>query len=130
MDEKEKAEQEIVEKKPKKIGVIVVSLSGKTALVQWMEGKRRKRGYIPSDKIENGKVGEDIIEMAKPYSVPFADLVEMKVTPQQLEDKLYDNGIWTVEDLTANSKFVPGILQSVYAVDMAALFKAARKFEN
>lgn len=120
----------VEEKKPKKIKVQIVKIVGDTALVQWTDGKRRKRGFVPHNKIDGDKVDEKIIEMAKPYGIPFADLVTMKATAQQLEDKLYDNGIWTIEDLTANSKAVPGILQSVYAVDMATLFKVARDFEN
>jgi len=130
-NEEDNVVEEIVEeKKPKKIKVSVIRRMGETILVEWMEGKRRKRGFIPTSKLDDDKVDEKEIAMARPYGIPFADVIQLKATSQQLEDKLYDNGIWTLEDLTANSRILPGILQSVYAVDMAALFRVARDFEN
>lgn len=120
----------VEEKKPKKIKVQIVKIVGDTALVQWTDGKRRKRGFVPHNKIDGDKVDEKIIEMAKPYGIPFADIIKLKASSQELEDRLYDEGIWTIEDLNKKSKFLPGILQSVYAVDMAALITAARNYEN
>lgn len=121
-----------MEEKVKKVlvPVTVIKQMGATLLVQWMEGKRRKRGYIPSEELIKDKVDKEVLEMVQPYGIPFADIVEMKATPQRLEDKLYDSDIWTLDDLMKHSKLIPGIIQSVYSVDMAALFTAARNYEN
>ncbi len=118
------------ETKPKKVNIEVIRVEKDVALVQWIEDKRRKRGYIPVNKIDGDKVDESVIKKAKPFGIPFADIIKLKASSQELEDRLYDEGIWTIEDLNKKSKFLPGILQSVYAVDMAALITAARNYEN
>ena len=116
--------------KSKKIKIEVIKVIKDTALVQWIENKRRKRGYIPLSKVETDKADEKVLAKAKPYGIPFADVVRLKASAQDLEDKLYDKNIWTAEDLQKHSRELPGILQSIYAVDMAALLTAARNYEN
>ena len=118
------------EVRTKKLAIDVIKVTKDVALVQWIENKRRKRGYIPLSKIETDKADEKVLAKAKPYGIPFADVVKLKASAQDLEDKLYDKNIWTAEDLQKHSRELPGILQSIYAVDMAALLTAARNYEN
>lgn len=96
--------------------VKVISKKKDTSLVEWDDGVLN-RGYIPSDKIEDGEVSSDTLSAAIPYGVQL-DLPS--VTPEQVEEALHRAGLWTVEDMRQNPMEVKAVLEAVYKVSWSA----------
>lgn len=103
---------------------------GKT-LVEWTYAQRLHRSWIPSDAVQQD--GEEYrVERPSagiPYGHNFAKLLTISATPDAIDAELKRRGIWTIEDLRARPNSALGALQSVYGVDMAALFQAADMYE-
>ena len=124
-----------IEEKPKrktrKVAVTVIHSKGNTALIEWVEKTKLKRGYLPASLIEaDNMVSDEALEAATPYGVPWESVITLYATPEKLEQALHAHGIWTLNDLVTKPNAAIGALQSVYRVDLAALLQAARKFEK
>lgn len=131
MDFENAIEEKPKQRKAKKIAVTVIRSKGFTALIEWVEKTRLKRGYLPASMIDaDNMVSDDVLEAATSYGVPWGDVLNLQATPEKLEQALHAHGIWTLEDLVTKPNAAIGALQSVYRVDLAALLQAARTFEK
>jgi hypothetical protein len=100
-------------------------------LVQWLTRKTLNRGYIPAGAVsEESTVEPDDLDAAIPYGVPWSSLITMTATPEALENRLHQIGVWTYDDLLANIQPVIGALQATYMVDFSALKRAAEGFSK
>lgn len=71
----------------------------KQVVVEW-EGK----GYIlPPSCVVEGKVSRDDLEMASPYGAPWEELIHVP-SAHDIAKELRRRGVWTYEDLIANSR--------------------------
>jgi hypothetical protein len=106
-------ETETAEAKPKKrklLKVTVLARQGQSVLVEWTDGGTR-RGYVPADELEDGKVAKDVLEAALPYGVPWGAFVDFsRLTPEEFEAKLRAMGIWTIADLERQPRMVARVL--------------------
>ncbi len=111
--------------------VKVVRNKNGNSLVEWTYGGKPRRAWVPMDKVQ--KVGEDHLvnrpSAFPPYGHNFAKLLTPSVTPDAIDAELKRRGIWTIEDLRANPNSALGALQSVYGVDLVALYQAASQYE-
>lgn len=61
--------------------------------------------------------------------VPWAKMVKLNtVTPDKLQQALYDAGILTPADLRRSPQRALGVLQALYGVDLSALLLGAEKY--
>ena len=111
--------------------VKVVSRHGSSALVQWLIRKTLNRGYVPLEAISDESTVElEDLDAAIPYGVPWSNVITMTATPEALENRLHQIGVWTYDDLLANPQAVIGALQATYMVDFSALKRAAEAFNK
>ena len=126
MAEEEKKE----EKKPALIQVRIIRSQGKSAIVEWIEKKIAYRKVVPLNKMKDNKVGEDVLEKAPDYGVPWAKELKPNASPEDIEVALHNAGIWTSEDAVKNPGGVIGALNAAYKTDLVAVLKAAKKYIN
>lgn len=111
--------------------VTVIRNKDGKSLVEWTYGQKLHRSWVPSDDVRT-EGGESRVERPSagvPYGHNFTKSLTFSVTPDAIDAELKRRGIWTIEDLRARPNSALGALQTVYGVDMAALFQAADKFE-
>lgn len=113
-----------------KIDVKVIKTVKQAALVEWFLDGHIYRGTIPVSEIHENRVDESVLQMAIPYGLPWAELVEMNATPEDLEHELHRRGIWTFDDLPTRMNDVIGALQTVYRTDASALVRGAKAFSS
>jgi hypothetical protein len=123
------SDQEQKSKSIKLKNVKVIKADSETATVEYVQKGRVVRKIIPSDKLKGKKVDESILELGVDYGIPWADILEMKATPQQMEDKLHAIGVWTSEDVIAHSREIMGAIQSVYGVELSTIFRTAKIYK-
>lgn len=111
--------------------VRVIRTQNQSALVEWVDGEgRAQRVYIPTSEVVDGSVSAEALAMGIPHGVPWAQLVEISVSPELVEQHLHRAGIWTAEDLRNNPNAAVGALQAAYGVDLAVLRRAANSFKE
>lgn len=121
------------------IEVEIIGRKGQAVLAQWTdEDGRLHRVSIPATLVQPGiddekglffvPAGE--LELGAAYGVPWAQLITFQASAEALERKLYEAGIWTVDDLRVGTQLAISALQSVYSVDLGALLRAAAEFDN
>ena len=111
------------------INVTVVQRNGQAKVVEWLDGDGKvSRGRIPADKEVDGQVDEAVLDRAMAYGLPFARFITLQATPEAVEERLHQVGIWTAEDLEKKHAAAAGALMAVYGVDLAALKAAVRVY--
>lgn len=112
--------------------VTVIRRKNRAVLVQWVNGDGKiTRGSIPAEDLhDRDMVDEETLEMAIPAYFPWAELIEITVTPQDIEDNLHRVGIWTLEDLIERPNAAVGAIQAAYKMDMATLRQKALQFKK
>jgi hypothetical protein len=119
------------ENKEDGIVVNVLENNGKTALVEYVQDAIAHRCYIPSSKIyPGGDVVLSVLKAGIKYGLPFAEFVEISVTPADIEARLHNAGIWTLDDLRSKSQAALGALQAAYALELGKLFAASEAYSN
>lgn len=91
---------------------------------------------MAKDKDENKTAPLDAADLAPPMPdtskrAPWAKMVKLNtLTPERLQQALYDAGILTVADLRHNPNGAFGVLQALYGVDLSALLLGAEKYAD
>src|SRR5512139_1978782 len=103
-----------------------IHIQGNTALVE----HNGRRAIVPV--AESGDPGA--ITRGIPYGLPWELIIGqaggMQGSPRLLADRLHELGIWTGDDLRARPQAALGAIQAVYGLDLAALLRAARQYEE
>jgi hypothetical protein len=111
------------ETKTRKIKVKFVRKAGpKNSLVEWTDKGLPYRATVPGREDSYSK---DVLEAGIPYGVRWEE-VKVEADAEKLAKALYDNDIWTLEDVMANPQAVIGICMDVIGVNLSALLKFAR----
>jgi len=99
MDEEVKIEEPKPRRKPTK-AVKVVSRNGLTLLVEWTIGDDLRRGYVPGEKVKDGRIEAEELGAACPYGVAWEEKLELdSMAPDSLAKLWRSRGIWTIQDL-------------------------------
>lgn len=110
-----------------KYKVTIIKNKSGTALVEWDNGTLQ-RGYIPSNLIpDDYLVNENDLQLAVPYGVQWEDILTLDVTIRQLDFELKKLGIWTLEDVLANSDKVLNALKAVYGLELSKIQAIAKQ---
>jgi len=113
----------------------VVAINAKNAMVEYVIDKEVKRVIIPfaliADQIGT-KVEIDEQELAKgiPFGVPFAEIINLQVTPYALERALHNAGIWEYYDMVSKPSAVIGAIKQALNLDISTLMSAAQDYEK
>lgn len=116
----------MADKQTKLIPVRVVSTTGKSALVEWLDKKGIHRASLPVELVAD-KLDLDTLEAAPPYGVPWADMPIKSITGDELQAALYAAGFWTAEDVNKRAPEIIGILQALQWVHLGRLVEYAAK---
>lgn len=113
---------------------IIRRKSGMT-LVEWKdEGDYPRRAWISPDMIIEEPGPLEIIvdrpEAGIPYGMDFARMVNPSATSEEIDRCLKLAGIWTIDDLRANSQGVMGALTRAYGLDFAQIMIGAKEYEQ
>lgn len=126
-------EQEIAAIRASKvIEVRIISRRDDLSLVQWSQGGIPQRAWVTPDMIvsvdeKNGKAMVESPKAGIPYGVEWSRIVELNVSPEEMEKNLKAQGIWTVADLRNNPDGARAALQATYGIDLGALFRATKE---
>jgi len=114
------------EKSIKLLPVRVMSITGKSALVEWVDKGGVHRASLPADKVGE-KVDQELLDAAPSYGVPWADLPIKPFTGKELQAALYAAGLWTAEDVMTRPQVVIGALQGLLWLHLGSLVEFAAK---
>lgn len=114
----------------REIAVTVITERGHSALVEWMDGGDKRRGYVPAEAVAGGKCAEDVLKAAHLYGVAWEKYIEIKATPTAVAQALRGSGIWTIDDLTRNPGGAQSAINSVVGISAGMLRKIAMRGEG
>jgi len=107
--------------------VRIVEARGKSALVEWEDGGRLRRAFVPAKEVVDGACPAGVLEEAPAYGVPW-ELVDLSaVTPEAVAEQLRRRGIWTPADLRAKDRVLIRIATDAIG---DAVWRAAKAAEQ
>lgn len=115
------------QKEETKTEVKTLKVKGQSALVEWSDKEGLHRAYIPYGKIDGTKVVTTVLKAGIPYGAPWEEVKPEWPSSEQIADKLRNSGIWTAEDLRANSAVVNSVLAGITAHLWPQLHVAAKQ---
>jgi hypothetical protein len=125
------SEEEKKEEKPKRrkmVQVRVAERKGQSVLVEWLDGKDRRRVFVPANKVEGDKVEDAVLDAGIPYGVPWREFVDMSgITPEMVERELRRRGVWTAADMERNTVGVSKAIAALISPVVIGLRRAARE---
>jgi hypothetical protein len=112
----------------KLIQIRVTETKGQSALVEWLDGKDRKRVFVPADQVEGDKVEDAVLDAGVPYGVPWREFVDLSgVTPETIERELRRRGIWTAADMERNTVGVSKAIAALISPVVIGLRRAVKQ---
>ena len=116
-------------RRKKLIPVQVISQTGKSVVVQWLEKDDLKRVTIPKGKLEGGKVDAEILKAGVPYGIPWEELELPEVTADDFAKELRRHNVWTATDAQGNPVQLRAAVQSVFKQTVLAIVEFSRQSE-
>jgi len=121
---------EVKEEKPKKDKarqITVVKTVGQSALVEWSDGKRLRRAYVPVVELEGDKCKEKVLDAGIEYGAEWEKYLEkITVSPSDVADALRNSGFWTPDDIECKPKQAQGVLNNILGLNAALLARQAK----
>lgn len=109
--------------------VKVIAMYGESSIVEWSEEGFLHRSIVPSKDVNSG--GECINPWnGLPYGLPFAELLSVDITPEQIEQALHAHGIWTTEDVIHNSSQVHGAINAAFSNVLSKLLRDVKAYNS
>lgn len=116
-------------RRKKLIPVQVISQTGKSVVVQWLEKDDLKRVTIPKGKLEGGKVDAEILKAGVSYGIPWEELELPEVTADDFAKELRRHNVWTATDAQGNPVQLRAAVQSVFKQTVLAIVEFSRQSE-
>lgn len=110
---------------------MIVSLKGKTALVEWKTPEKNlRRGYLPLDDLdlENFLASPEVLGSAAPYGEPWEEIIKIQTTPQVIGDMLRNARIFTLTDFEKNPQAAVNVFQACLKMEIGQLRRFIREF--
>lgn len=104
--------------------VTVLSSKGSSTLVEYMDAGVLRRKYVPTAKVLNGFVADDVLERGIPYGFPW-DEIEIKFDMQQFATEMHNAELWTVEDVLKAPKKLTGVLRKIFEASFKTVLETA-----
>lgn len=111
--------------------VAIIRDSGRgTHLVQWREGNRLKRAWVPSRLVGHDlEVSAKTLRESPPYGLPFEDaLKSVTIAAEDVAEALHRRNIWTFEDVQKNPDSVSKALIAAAELSVSRIQNSLREF--
>jgi len=108
----------------------VISVQKKAAVIEYFADGVKQRCIIPEESLENGNtVRDELLSASIPYGVDWESQLEGvigNVTSGMVAEEFHKAGLWTAEDVMADSRKVEGVLRAIYSFDLAGIISIAK----
>lgn len=112
-------------KKNQRTPVIVVQITGDSALVQYETNGITERRYIPADEIGDRQVLTEVLERGVPYGYPYDD-IKLEFDSQKFANELHNVGVWTAEDALLHPQKLWSAMNAAFADNITNVIRAAK----
>ncbi len=111
----------------------VIATERGLSLVEWMDGENPNRAWVTPDMI-TGAAGRLLTvkhpEGGIPYGVDWSELVSGFIDPTEIERRLKQAGVWTVEELQRQPNVALGVIRAVAGDLLQELLTSARALQK
>lgn len=106
--------------------ITVLSTKGQSSLVEYLQDGVVCRRYIPSNKVLNRFVVDDVLERGIPYGFPWEE-IEIKFDMQQFAVEMHNADLWTVDDVLRAPKKLTGVLRTIFENSFRTVLETAAR---
>ena len=106
--------------------VTVVSAKGASTLVEYIDTDDGvlHRKYVPTAKLQNNFVGDDVLAQGIPYGYPWEEIV-IHFNMQRFAVEMHNAELWTVEDVLKSPKQLTGVLRKIFEENFKSVLETA-----
>lgn len=112
----------------------VITRQNGLALIEWMDaGDSPKRAWVTPDMILDGDAERITVQHPEggiPYGVDWSTFISTHVDVGEIERRLRQSGLWTVEDLMRQPKVAQGVLYQIAGDMLQMLLHNARAYQK
>jgi hypothetical protein len=102
--------------------VKLINTKGQSSLVEFEDNGVRRRVFIPSDQLIDGKVSNVIISRAIPFGYPWEE-IQFTVGGADLAAALHKLDLWTIEDVLKYPKKLRSALETTLASQLKKILE-------
>ena len=103
------------------VAVTVIEQRGKSKVVQAVQNGIPRRYVVGAVKIKDGKVASGVLKKSPEVGEEWAEMVEFKGTPDDLDRIMRINGLFTREDVQKNPGALHASIMELHREDILAL---------
>lgn len=111
----------------------VITTERGLTLVEWLDGEYPNRAWVTPDQITDG-AGRHLTvfhpEGGIPYGVDWSELTSGMLNTTEIERRLHQANIWTVEDLQRQPNVALGVIRAVAGDVLQELLTSARALQK
>jgi len=104
--------------------VTVLSSKGASTLVEYMLDGVLQRKYVPTNKVLNQFVSDEVLARGIPYGFPWEEIV-ISFDMQQFANEMHNAELWTVEDVLKSPKKISGVLRKIFEDSFRTVLETA-----
>jgi len=108
-----------------KTPVTIIRQKDNSTLVQYVDDGVLTRKYVPTAKVIDGFVPDEVLEQGISYGYPWEE-IELKFDSRQLADEMHQVDLWTVEDVLRSPQKVQAALNAILANGLSKILDIAR----
>ena len=109
------------------VDVKVVLRNKETALIQYYEAGRLRRGYVPVAAVQEDKVFYEDLDAVTPYGAEWESIVKLDPTPAAIASALRAVGVWTFEDMALNRRSVESAILKLLRDELSDWIRTAKE---
>jgi len=105
--------------------VTVLSSKGESTLVEYLNtaGVLQRR-YVPTKKVLEQFVADDVLERGIPYGFPWEE-IKIEFDMQQFAIEMHNAELWTVEEVLHEQKKLTGVFRKIFETSFRAVLETA-----
>lgn len=105
--------------------VTVLSSKGESTLVEYFDtdGVLQRR-YVPTKKVLDQFVSDDVLERGIPYGYPWEEIL-INFDMSKFAREMHNAELWTVEDVLRAPKKLTGVLRKVFEESFKTILETA-----
>jgi hypothetical protein len=104
--------------------VTVLSSKGASTLVEYLDNGILQRKYVPTEKVSNQFVDDQVLAQGIPYGFPWDEIV-INFDMQHFATEMHNADLWTVEDVLKSPKKVTGVLRKIFEDSFRTVLETA-----
>ncbi len=104
--------------------VTVLSSKGASTLVEYLHDGVLQRKYVPTIKVENQFVADEVLGQGIQYGFPWDEII-INFDMKQFANEMHNAELWTVEDVLKSPNKLTGVLRKVFEPSFKAILETA-----